>query len=72
MNGFWKWYLEGLEEIVSFKWLSSEPGEALVGAVIFVAGMILAIALSAWFLLLVLVGATLAAHGYWRQFRKGG
>jgi len=71
MNGFWKWYLGVYKQVLLFRWVPSEDGECLMGFVIVGVGLGFTIGCSLWFLLLILAGITMAAHGFWRKFRKG-
>ena len=79
--GFWRWYLGLLSVRGLFKRSLSADNEFAAGVVIAVAGVIIAplgvvIGNSdwlglLWFCILFPVGVTIAAHGYWRKFRKG-
>lgn len=71
MDGFWKWYLGVLKQVVLFKWVSSEDGEYFMGFAVVGVGIGFSIGSSLWFLLLILAGITMAAHGFWRKLRKG-
>lgn len=70
MSGFWKWYLGVLKHVLSFKWVLAPECEIFLSLVAAVAGLVLCI-IYLWTLLLIPPGITAAAHGYWRQHKKG-
>jgi len=71
-DSFWRWYLKGCKSLLSwgvefFREVFT-AFEYLAGIAIGATGIIFSIFSSLWFLLLIPVGITLTAHGYWREF----
>ncbi len=76
---FWRWYLGILSLKGASKRIFSADNEFAVGCVVAVAGLIIgplgiiaggAMPLALWFIVLIPIGVTIAAHGYWRRFKK--
>jgi len=74
MNGFWKWYLGVWKWLISLRWVRFVATEAateyIAGLLVIIVGVLGTFMTSPWFLLLIVAGINIAAHGFWRLFVK--
>ena len=70
---FWRWYLGVCKYLISFRWVclfTQAISEGVIGYIMLGAGILGTITISPWFLLLILAGINITAHGFWRLFVK--
>lgn len=79
---FWRWYLQLFKQIPfkgmgssqhteRIRWINRWPRVEYMGGVLIIAmGIVGSVCTSLWFILLIPVGITVIANGYWREFKR--